>query len=166
MGGNTNPTKGSRMNIRLRAAISALSLCLGVIAPSMPGISQAGAAPVPGTCYGDYCSGMNPATTRGPNGKLCSADGRTVDRFDNFYSDTRFTFELRWSENCKSNWVRWTGPYAPASMKAVQRSTGYTQSRILGGGGTWYSPMIYSPTKCVYGTAGSSSIGYLTTRCL
>ncbi|MET7284190.1 DUF2690 domain-containing protein [Kribbella sp. NPDC005582] len=106
------------------------------------------------TCYGDYCSGQDPAATN------CAIGARTIYWVD--LSGARL--ELRWSDRCQTNWARWN--QYPVGMKSDQlvtlaavQETGYTQTFQLGDGvngspeGTYWSPMIYSPTLKVKAAA-------------
>jgi hypothetical protein len=102
-------------------------------------------------CYGDYCSGMDPASTG------CAADAQTVAWEDLVGA----RLELRWSPACKTNWARyqqyprgWYLGNAPLALRAVQ-DTGYTQTLDYGVGSvqentTTWSPMIYSPVHLVH----------------
>lgn len=138
------------------AAVAGLALSLtGVPAGAAP------AAPAPGTCWGDYCSGKNPSTTKGPNGQYCSSSAYTTAS-RSMPGDSRWRIELRWSPSCKTNWARWVGPASPRALTALQ-NTGYRQTRILGGGGSWYTPMIYSPGKAVKATGCHTTAGCIST---
>ncbi|MEU6313240.1 DUF2690 domain-containing protein [Streptomyces sp. NPDC047014] len=102
-------------------------------------------------CYGDYCSGMDPGTTR------CAEDAKTIA----VKELTGAILELRYSPTCKTNWARyhqyprgWYFGGSPLALRAVQ-DTGYTQTYTfkLNEGAkeneTYWSPMIYSPVKLV-----------------
>lgn len=132
------------MQTRLLSVLVAILLGTGLmIAPAV----TAAASPQTATCYGDYCSGMDPATTIGPNGHICSDDAYTVA--SNGIPGTNGTniVELRWSPNCQSNWAR--ANFVLLNIKAVQVSTGYQQSYSDNNGSYTWSRMIYSPTRCV-----------------
>lgn len=143
---------------RLPAVILAVFLACGalVVAPQ-----PASATHYPGhvNCWGDWCSGQDPAAMG------CDADAYTVvhARIPGTWSNV----ELRWSPTCKTNWARVPsghGQYYPWALRAVQRPTGYSQVGVVRSN-TYYSwtRMIYSPTMCVYaawtgppGTVGTS----------
>lgn len=119
--------------------------------------SQASASALPGgvTCYGDYCSGQDPESTG------CAKDAVTIEALATDTGGGRL--ELRWSQTCKTNWARWqqypTGwcmNCTPIGLVAVQ-DTGYTQKvdwfeagTSPREGETYWTPMIYSPTRAVY----------------
>jgi hypothetical protein len=115
-------------------------------------------------CYGDYCSGQDPMTTR------CADDAVTTA-----YSDiTAARVEVRWSPTCRTNWARyvqyprgWYFGNVPIELRAVQ-DTGYTQRLAFdvngdpvgtshtfthdpnrGVTGAAWTPMIYSPVHLV-----------------
>ncbi len=104
--------------------------------------------PPPG-CSGDDCSGQDPGEM------YCDVDAiTTVEKQLSFG-----VLEVRWSPRCESNWARFTqypigwalGIPRPIVIRAVQ-DTGYTQSFSSAdpvGEGTYWSPMIYSPTHQV-----------------
>ncbi len=110
------------------------------------------------SCYGDYCSGRDPDTTG------CSADARTVAHVQLPW--VRQRLEVRWSPTCKTNWARMLYDNDPTWLKAVQPSTGYTQSRILRSGSNSWTPMIYSPTRCVYAEVQTDVWGRYKTACV
>lgn len=109
------------------------------------------------TCYGDYCSGQDPTTTG------CDQDAVTLESVP--ISTGAGQLDLRWSPTCKTNWARWqqypTGCLncAPTALYAVQ-DTGYSQTVDFyadgavnldtENGGTYWTPMIYSPVHAVY----------------
>jgi hypothetical protein len=110
------------------------------------------------TCYGDYCSGQDPKVTH------CADDAVTFAAI----ADDKGSglLDLRWSPTCKTEWARWqqypTGwcvVCAPLMIRAVQ-DTGYAQVLEFQGddhptataeaGGTYWTPMIYSPVHLVH----------------
>jgi len=112
----------------------------GVFAPS------ANAAQASVGCWGDYCSGRDPMQTG------CGNDAYTVAAHNEQYA----SLQIRWSPTCKTNWARLvvypTGrhTFIYGSLFAHQ-DTGYEQSTTtpFSNGGTYWTPMIYSPTHCV-----------------
>ncbi|WP_158691136.1 DUF2690 domain-containing protein [Streptomyces sp. 351MFTsu5.1] len=101
------------------------------------------------SCYGDYCSGQDPADSG------CAADAVTVSEV----ADEVASLQLRWSPTCKTNWARLivykTGKkLSPQGGLYAHQETGYEQSRYvpIGTGGTYWTPMIYSPHKKVRAT--------------
>lgn len=139
---------------KLALALVVLASLFGMAAHSAPSAS-ADALPGGVTCYGDYCSGQDPVTTG------CAADAVTVEAVQ--LDDGAGRLELRWSATCQTEWARWqqypTGwclNCAPLSLVAVQ-DTGYTQEldwfdqgTSPSEGGTYWTPMIYSPIHTVY----------------
>lgn len=129
------------------------------------GITGAGIAMAPSasavSCYGDYCSGQDPAATG------CSAGSVTVSAtnvYMNYWlSQGHYVgyLELRWSPTCKTNWARFT-PQAGFSyrVEAIQPETGYTQSWNAGPWQTAWTSQIYSPVKCVYARVVSTAWDY------
>jgi hypothetical protein len=100
-------------------------------------------------CYGDYCSGKDPQATG------CANDARTFAVTNLSYG----TLSLRWSPTCKTEWARLyvypTRTLSPGYVIA-QQSTGYYQTGPIYAISSWtahdettWSPMIYSPVKCV-----------------
>lgn len=93
----------------------------------------------------------------------CDADAITVAVLQDDKGSGRL--ELRWSPSCQTNWARWQQYPAgwclnctPLDLVAVQ-DTGYSQSLTFSesdggtpptGGGTYWTPMIYSPEHAVY----------------
>lgn len=140
-----------------RKLLAKVGLGLVLLVAALAAPSQAGAAV---GCYGDYCSGRDPSSTG------CSADGITVAAKD--VAGGRL--ELRWSPRCKTNWTRWQqyppriGTPVPMQIRAVQ-DTGYTQRRNVAGStgavrpGTYWTPMIYSPSRKVRAEAAMTCFG-------
>lgn len=138
------------------ALIAASVLLLGGITGPLVSTHTAMAV----TCYGDYCSGQDPMATG------CASDAITVASADLGWGE----LTLRWSPTCQTNWARMyvypTRTLGPGYVSAVQ-STGYTQTGpiyvIISGSPqseTTWSPMIYSPVKCV--KAGAVlGVGYI-----
>lgn len=137
---------------RLAAGITMAVTMAGAVV--VGGVIGAPAAQAGVKCWGDYCSGMDPAATG------CAANAQTVAavQLDDGYLD------LRWSPTCQTNWARYEqypfGSFAsetPIGMSAVQ-DTGYSQSInwFEGDGGkpievgTYWTPMIYSPVHKVH----------------
>lgn len=143
-----------------KALMRRLMACvLGVFLMSGTAVAIAGPAAAVG-CYGDYCSGQNPAAMG------CDADA--VTRATASIPGTGGQqIELRWSPTCKTNWTRvpssW-GTNAPNQVQAVQRDTGYKQIGVVQSNANYsWTRMIYSPKLCVYaawvgppGTASTS----------
>ena len=141
----------------IRILIAGFIVAAGVAATEA-GTAQASVHPAV-SCYGDYCSGLDPQTSG------CSADAYTLA--SSFDSNTGALVELRWSPTCKTEWAR-ANTTSPGWIKAVQ-STGYTQWGTLtqaGSSNSW-SRQIYSPSKCVYAQAYFGWGGpTLTTSCI
>lgn len=127
-------------------AMRAICLVIVLIATSM--VATAGPAAAV-TCWGDYCSGKDPVATG------CSNDAYTVTSKDVGAA----LLEVRWSPTCKTNWARMyiypTKTLAGGTLWAEQ-STGYRQNKSVPSIASWsaqsptyWSPMIYSPVKCV-----------------
>jgi len=132
------PSGGFR---RLASAVVVVSLLTGG-ATTFASESQAGAA----TCWGDWCSGQDPQATG------CANDGVTVAHAN--IPGTTARVELRWSPSCKTKWARvpssWGKSY-PGNLRVVQRSTGYSQVRVVASNASYsWTRQIYSPTRCVY----------------
>lgn len=100
-------------------------------------------------CYGDYCSGKDPQATG------CANDATTFSVRDLGWA----SLSLRWSPTCKTEWARLyvypTRTLGPGYVIA-QQSTGYYQTGPIYAIASWtpqtetvWSPMIYSPVKCV-----------------
>lgn len=121
------------------------ALLVGSLAIAGSTMIGATAAHASVSCYGDYCSGLDPETSG------CSAGATTL--WSAFDSWTGAQVELRWSPTCKTEWAR-ANSTAPGWIKAVQ-STGYTQWGTLTTTGSPYSwsRQIYSPNKCVTASA-------------
>ena len=131
---------------RSRTLFFAAALGLAAAIPGSAILFPANASAV--TCYGDYCSGLDPKDSG------CAADAYTTVTKETDVG----RLDVRWSPTCKTNWARWVEydrgwqlSMVPLEMRAVQ-DTGYTQRYSFGvnGGGndgfsTYYSPMIYSP---------------------
>jgi hypothetical protein len=112
------------------------------------------------TCYGDYCSGVDPESSG------CSADAytTTVNNDLNFGS-----LQERWSPTCQTNWTRLvvypTGAACiyGGGLKAIQ-DTGYTQSTETTvlcntySSTSFWTPMIYSPVHHVRGSYQSDGL--------
>lgn len=141
---------------------SLLAGALVVVGITTTGAGAAQASTVHPTvsCYGDYCSGLDPQSSG------CAADAKTVA--SSYDSSTNSLLELRWSPTCKTNWAR-VNTTSPAWIKAVQPTTGYTQWGTFTAAGSPYSwsRQIYSPSLCVYAQANFGSGGpTLTTACI
>ncbi|MBL8159393.1 DUF2690 domain-containing protein [Candidatus Saccharibacteria bacterium] len=129
-------------------------------------------------CYGDWCTGKDPAATG------CAADAVTVAVVGlhlntigvgglSIGGDQYGQLELRWSARCKTNWARvrtWMSS-SMAAVAVVQESTNKMKARWIGGNeqlrtqaGSAYSPMIYSPKLAVraFIIGGLSSPGATT----
>lgn len=141
---------GGIMNNRFFMVVVAAAIGIGAIP-----IAMAAPASASVSCYGDYCSGQDPAATG------CEADAVTIAAVQ--LDDGAGRVDLRWSPTCKTNWARWqqypTGwcfNCAPLELLAVQ-DTGYTQKldwfdagTSPQAGGTYWTPMIYSPVHKVW----------------
>lgn len=100
-------------------------------------------APAPAhavTCYGDYCSGLDPQSSG------CSATARTIAHTSVYGTGGEQWVNLRWSDACKTNWAQVSNP--STNVKARQ-DTGYEQGFSATNGATSWSKMIYSPNRCV-----------------
>ncbi|MEV7231231.1 DUF2690 domain-containing protein [Polymorphospora sp. NPDC051019] len=147
-------TKGATMPKIIRVMALLVAIATSVVIPA-----TASAAPPAGYCYGDYCSGMDPNTTRHyPSGAYCAADGETVAH--SYTPNLSYKLvELRWSNRCGTNWVRanfghfeWLEARQPWPS-CSERSSEYKQGYVSNNGSYWWSRMIYSPTRPVYGSA-------------
>lgn len=105
------------------------------------------------TCYGDYCSGLDPQSSG------CAADAYPVASSTN----AGVTVQLEWSPTCKTNWAR-VNTSTPAWIKAVQQG-GYTQWGTFSGSGYAWSRQIYSPTLCVTASVQLNSGAQVWTSC-
>ncbi len=90
-----------------------------------------------------------------PNATACDRDGKTVA-----YKNTSYgKVELRWSNNCKTNWTR-VKPYRSSynTTAYLWRSSDRKMFNISGRGTIW-TPMLYSPniTACAYGVVNGRS---------
>jgi len=102
------------------------------------------------TCYGDYCSGVDPQASG------CAADAYTAT----VYNTSIASLQTRYSPTCKTNWARVViyptgiGCVYPGTLSAIQ-DTGYTQTTYTSlvcntySETTFWSPMIYSPVRKV-----------------
>lgn len=102
------------------------------------------------TCYGDYCSGVDPQSSG------CGADAYTAT----VYNTSIASLQTRYSPTCQTNWARvvvyatGVGCVYPGSLRAIQ-DTGYTQSTSTSlvcntySSTTFWTPMIYSPVHKV-----------------
>lgn len=157
------------MRIRNRV-FRVVTAILALVCASVGVVAVADApAQAANSCWGDYCSGKNPAATQAPDGHYCSEDGRTIQSTDiysiggaltlgpvsaNVGGDRLGTIELRWSSRCKTNWARLN--IAQGVMKVntigIRQTTGYEQVADFGvlgqllPPGVYWTNMIYSPT--------------------
>ncbi|ATI36263.1 hypothetical protein CPI83_29080 (plasmid) [Rhodococcus sp. H-CA8f] len=92
------------------------------------------------TCYGDYCSGVDPLSSG------CSGDAKTIASAYVYGSGGTAQVNLRWSPTCKTNWAQ--ANFVTSSIKAVQYG-GYPQEYSNNNGTNSWSKMIYSPSLCV-----------------
>ena len=156
---------------RLRGAPALVAIVIVIAAGSVAltaGPAAASTPPPAGWCYGDYCSGMDPHTTRHvPDGNYCDADGTTVASIQ--AAGTGLLVELRWSSRCQANWARVPasfGSYSPGSVKARQCDTGYQQVGVVDSNtGYSWTAMIYSPSHPV-SASWSGSPGNYATACV
>lgn len=95
--------------------------------------------------YGDYLSGKDPEAVG------ASADAITVA----VINTDQYSLQLRWSPKYKANWARIVIyntnkiAYQPVTLRAKQ-DTGYQQVySFTFAPGTYYTPMIYSPSHKV-----------------
>lgn len=122
------------------------------------------------SCYGDYCSGKDPMATG------CANDAYTVT---SVVQPGAGALEVRWSPTCKTNWARLTiypqgriGTYVNGAALSAVQSTGYTQTTWISAwfGNqtyTYWSPMIYSPVKCVKAVYDAKNgFFHLETKCV
>ena len=121
------------------------------------------------TCWGNYCSGKDPMSSG------CASDAYTVAQAFPGWA----TIDLRWSPTCKTNWARVyvyptrtlaggyitarqdTGYIVSGQIKSVTSLTPQSQ--------TVWSPMIYSPVRCVKAGAVLGMAydwNYTWTRCV
>jgi len=161
--------------------IRALTVILLAVAGTIVPASAIQAAPAAGWCYGDYCSGLDPHTTRHvPDGNFCDADGRTVASASQWNSSPARTVELRWSDRCQVNWARVNfSDFSWVEARQVIDSAHcpypynhpyiYSQGYVSTNGVYWWSRMIFSPSKPVFADAMSGKptwIQDLTTYCV
>lgn len=101
------------------------------------------------SCWGNYCSGLDPQATG------CANGATTLSSVDLGYG----SLNLRWSPTCQTEWARLyvypTRTLGPGYVIA-QQSTGYYQTGPIYAIFSWspqsetaWSPMIYSPRLCV-----------------
>lgn len=120
----------------------------------------------------DNCNGEDPNRT--VNGRSCATDGQTIASFvvQNTGDGTTIEYvELRWSNTCKSNWVRitsnaWINP-GSVNAKLDNYCSGDsnfqkpTFSVIINNphvGDVAWTPMIYAPNNHV--TVTGWALGY------
>jgi hypothetical protein len=139
--------------IKCAVAAAVATLAAAFTVGTVP--ARADALPGGVTCYGDYCSGQDPVTTG------CDKDAETIASIQLDTGGGRL--DLRWSPTCKTNWARWQQypvgvclNCTPMALLAVQ-DTGYSQKldwfdngTSPDAGGTYWTPMIYSPVHKVY----------------
>lgn len=141
----------------------ALSRVLAVTALILGGAAFIAAPANAVTCYGDYCSGVDPSVSGCSSGAFTTAS----------WGNSSFIMEVRWSPTCQTNWTRITmydtgiiGCAPAGSLSAVQ-DTGYTQSTSINPPCstptfTRWTPMIYSPVHHVRGRFITPSATYYT----
>lgn len=110
------------------------------------------------TCYGDYCSGKDPAATGCDSGAVTTK----------VYNTSIASLQVRWSPTCKTNWTRLiiypTGKrcVTMGTIKSIQQGTSYTTTKRhpdvcnTYSERSYWTPMIYSPVKKVKGRYESS----------
>lgn len=147
-----------RLRRAVLAGVTATGLALGF------GVTTAESASASPTCYGDYCSGQDPAETN------CDDDAQTVasieikQHWTVLGSDEEVhnlgILETRWSQKCKTNWARLLMREGGDITKiVVHQDSGYEQSKQTQGfnwttkPGVFYTSMIYSPNHPVYSYA-------------
>lgn len=148
-----------RWRVRFVAALVAvLGIVFSVATTGTPASAADG-------CYGDYCSGRNPATT-GVGGVPCVNDGYPVARSDIknnagqigpiiIGGDKIGEVRLMWSPRCQANWGELNiGQGGNFRHLVVRQSGGYEQvNELLRVGQYWLNAgvyrtnMIYSPTR-------------------
>jgi len=144
-----------RRNRMITAGLLLLSVFVGPVVMMSPASASAHVS-----CYGDYCSGKDPMATG------CANDAITTASADLGWGE----LDLRWSPTCKTNWARiyvYPRKALGGGYVAAVQSTGYRQVGNIGAfvgihaqTETDWSPMIYSPTKCV--KAGAVlGVGYI-----
>lgn len=127
--------------------LSSVVMAVIVVAGAVTFVTVATEEPaVAATCWGDWCSGLDPQATG------CSSDAYTVAHA--LIPGTTSKIELRWSPTCKTEWARvpasWGTSY-PNNLRAVQPATGYSQIGVVASNGTFaWTRQIYSPSLCVY----------------
>ena len=97
------------------------------------------------SCSSDYkqaTGGGESWTGVDPSGAICKSDAVTVATTLNSYGKV----ELRWSNNCKTNWTRVTPNYASYSTYAKIRRTSDQRSYTTSGTGTRSTAMVYAPS--------------------
>lgn len=129
-----------------RVAATAAIASLFMVAGAGAGTAQAA------SCFGDYCSGQDPAATG------CAADAETIAVEEDVVGAR---LDMRWSRTCKTAWARWQ-QYPRGwnlgtvllELRTVQ-DTGYVQSKTWpemrgpGDNTTSWSSMVYSPNHGV-----------------
>lgn len=145
------------------ASVSASRAGLVVVLAALLLALFAGPANAEG-CYGDWCSGKDPAATG------CAKDASTVAYVHVHYQTTANLFrqneyagllELRWSPSCQTNWARFS-PQDSFEYKAgaVQPMTGYDSGWTEASPWeTEWSKQIYSPRECVYALVEIEEVG-------
>lgn len=117
----------------LKKAATVAALMFSAALVNVPSASAA-------TCYGDYCSGVDPLSSG------CANDAYTVATGYVYGSGGSAWVEIRWSPTCQTNWARANG--VTSNVRADQAG-GYSQGYSTNNGAHSWSRMIYSPAKCV-----------------
>ena len=174
--------------VKLRSRLMSVALLVALMLMASPVVVASAHARPPqnvtpnidaNTCTGApsaaNCDGVDPAYIY-PNGSSCASDGQTIATFVVTNSDgsTLAYNELRWSNRCKSNWVRMTADHRFSyTMKAsiynyCSGSPNYGLPNYSAsvqdpdGGTVIWTPMIYAPSNSVTmkGQALSSSVSH------
>lgn len=145
----------------MNRAAKTLVRALPIAALTLSGLAVAAPAHAV-TCYGDYCSGLDPQSSG------CAADAYTATS----YGNNLFMMEVRYSPTCKTNWTRITmynSGYkcSPNGTLSSVQDSGYTQSTYIdsvcpGPSFTRWTPMIYSPVRKVQGRFSGSAGSFVT----
>ena len=152
--------KRTLVRMFLAAAVAVSATAGAVVVAEKPAAAST-------SCYGDYCSGKDPATTTTPDGHSCSDGAQTIQSTDvyaiggglslgavsiNLGGGRIGTIELRWSWRCQTNWARLNLAQG-AHINTIgvrQDPTHYEQVGDIGPmgnlpPGVYWTKMIYSP---------------------
>lgn len=97
----------------------------------------------------NYYDGMNPVTTKAPNGANCNVNASQIATrpiLDRYSGAQVATIQIFYSWSCQSNWIRVTGnPYGGNTTKYISSSLGGWNSEWDHGYGASFSMMVYAP---------------------